>query len=215
MKEYKVDLKLRFLQELLVEMAGRVSKALGDAINAVRQEDKELAARIQHDDSLVDQMRTLVESDAVRLLITEAPYGTAMREVIASMKIVTSLERMGDIAAKFSALVDVCLPEEVTDTLLAMARKDLEMSQRVLVVLSRFDAKQARECAKEDDKVDLLRTQADMLIFDEEPKTREERISLYIADGLVKHLERFGDYITTICAWVVYLVEGEKPNLNT
>lgn len=210
----QIDDKLRFLQEQLVGMGNRVEKALGDTLYAFREKDLELALRIDGDDSLVDQMRTLVESDAVRVLISEAPYGTSMRTVIASMKIVTSLERMGDIAAKLSPLSKYDSPLDVSTLISSMAEEDLIMLRGCLEVLGRFDAVLAREIAKLDDNVDELCVKADNLICSMEPKDKKEREVLYRDIAVVKQLERFGDHATTICAWVVYLVEGEKPNLN-
>ena len=94
--ESSLDEKMRFYQQLLVQMVNRVEEAIYQAQTAFRNNDINLARKVLADDYFIDQLQELIENDGVRLLVSEAPYGHYMRYIIAGIKIVSSLERMGD-----------------------------------------------------------------------------------------------------------------------
>lgn len=213
-KKNQLEEKMEFFHSLLVEMAGRVVDSAKESEEAFRKRDVPLYEKVKMNDAVIDQMRTLVESDGVRILISEAPYGSYLREVVGGMKIVTELERIGDIAVKFAAMANFLPFPEIAGALQKMTEADRSMAEHMVDALVGIDAEKARETAKMDDDVDALRTKAEAMVVAYEPATKEERVSLFRHDAIVKEMERFGDHITTICAWIVYMQEGVKPNLN-
>ncbi|MCH3917752.1 MAG: phosphate signaling complex protein PhoU [Spirochaetia bacterium] len=219
-KKHQLDEKLEFFRELLLQMVNRVEESLVKATAAVRDNDQQLAERVLADDYFIDQMRTMVENDAVRLLISEAPYGHYMRQVIAGLKIVTSLERMGDHAGHFAKIASTqdrtnkyeC---EIVKDIVDMAMADVAMFRGAVEALMVINADMAMDVARQDDKVDAYRTSIKKKILDADPGD-DKRFSrnLFEYYYIVTELERLGDHVTTICAWIVYMDQGVKPKLN-
>lgn len=217
----QIDEKLNFFNELLLQMVTRVEEAILKATVAFRDHDVEMAKKVMADDYFIDQMRELVENDAVRLLISEAPYGHYMRHVIAGLKMVTSLERMGDHAAhlaKVATELDSAKESErvIVDKIVEMANADAAMFREVINALSKKDADKARAVAKMDIEIDKYKDEIYQMIFDENEKSQVNGPNNELFDFyyLAKELERLGDHVTTICKWIVYMKEGEKPEFN-
>lgn len=217
----QIDEKLNFFNELLLKMVTRVEQSILKATVAFRDCDVEMAKKVIADDTFIDQMRELVENDAVSLLISEAPYGHYMRHVIAGLKMVTSLERMGDHAAHLAKFVIEMEPvkdseREIVDKIVEMANADAVMFREVINALSKTDAVRAREIAKMDNEIDDYKEEIYQMIFRVNDNSRCEKSNnkLFEFYYLAKELERLGDHVTTICKWIVYMKEGEKPELN-
>ncbi len=213
-QESGLDEKLRLFKQLVVEMCHRVADAASQAQLAVEKDDVALMAKIVSDDAFIDQLRSLVESDGVRLLVSEAPYGKAIRSVVAGMKIVTHFERVGDMVVKFATLCGVMKFPTLHEGCLQMVSYGRQMIEGIEELLENPDDKKAMQIAKLDDKVDLLRVELDKKLLAMEPKTQNERAALFQYYASVKELERLGDHLTSVCSWIVYVVKGEKPNLN-
>jgi len=216
-----IDEKLNFFNELLLKMVTRVEQSILKATVAFRDRDVEMAKKVIADDTFIDQMRELVENDAVSLLISEAPYGHYMRHVIAGLKMVTSLERMGDHAAHLAKVATEIDPTQegeraIVDKIVEMANADAAMFREVINALSKKDAVRAREIAKMDNEIDNYKQEIYHMIFEANDNSRcgSPNNELFEFYYLAKELERLGDHVTTICRWIVYMKEGEKPELN-
>ncbi len=210
----RLDEKLQLFSKLVAEMGLRVGEAAAQAQQAVADNNMSLMAKIISDDAFIDQLRSLVESDGVRILVSEAPYGKAIRTVVAGMKIVTHLERVGDMVVKFSTLCGVKRIPVLLDGCLAMLEYDRQMIEGIQELLDEPDDQKAIQLAKLDDKVDALREDMDRKLLAIEPKDAADRAALYQYYASIKELERLGDHMTSVCSWIVYIVRGEKPNLN-
>lgn len=223
-KEYKfrIEEKINFFNELLIQMVTRVEEALLKATVAFRDHDVEMAKKVIADDFFIDQMREMIENEAVRLLISEAPYAHYMRHVIAGLKMVTSLERMGDHAAHLAKVASHLVATQDTEIIIVnkiveMASADAEMFREATVALSKTDAIAAKEIAKKDNIIDAYRKEINTLIFEANISLKDDKNKdgeLFELFYIVKELERLGDHVTTICKWIVYMKEGEKPELN-
>lgn len=218
---YQIDEKIMFYRELLMQMVTRVEQAILKATMAMENNDLKLANAVIKEDFFINQLRDMIESDAVRLLISEAPYGHYMRQVIAGLKIVTSLERMGDHATHLAKMVgkDTSCNDEravsIVKGIIEMSNIVADMFRGAVDALINIDSKQAKEVAKMDDEVDKRRELLKSQILEcgpfEDINLRQNMYSYYY---LVIELERVGDHITNICSWVVYMDEGVKPHLN-
>lgn len=217
-KKYQLDDKLQFFHELLIQMVNRVEESIYQAMHAFKNHDEALAEKVVSEDYFIDQMRDLIESDGVRLLISEAPYGHYMRQVIAGLKIVTSLERMGDHAAHLAKLAvqttEGSAHRKIVDAIADMALADAKMTRAAVDALIANDADMARQVAAMDDDIDERRKQINAMLFEEEPKDAKQRENLYNYFYIAKEMERLGDHVTTICSWIVYMAAGVKPDLN-
>lgn len=215
--ETTLDEKMRFFQEMLLQMVSRVEEAIYQAQHAFRNHDVELAHRVIANDYFIDQLREMIENDGVRLLISEAPYGHYMRHIIAGMKIVTSLERMGDHAAHLAKMAvaeenEQCVPfvEQISE----MALLGATMTRRVVEAFIDVKAEKAIEVAAMDDRMDEARATINAQLVAVKADTPEMMERLFNLFYLAKEMERLGDHVTTICRWIVYMEKGQRPILN-
>lgn len=214
---HTLDDKMRFYQEMLIQMVTRVEEAIYQAQHAFRNHDVDLARKVIANDWFIDQLQEMVENDGVRMLISEAPYGHYMRHIIAGMKIVSSLERMGDHAAHLAKMstakeYDQCTP--FVERIGEMALLGATMTRRAVEAFIDVKAEMAVEVAALDDKMDAMRDAINADLFATQPSSAGEMERLLNLFYLTKEMERLGDHVTTICRWIVYMDRGERPKLN-
>lgn len=215
--ESTLDEKMRFFQEMLIQMVNRVEEAIYKAQYAFRNHDLEMANRVVSSDYFIDQLQEMIENDGVRLLISEAPYGHYMRHIIAGIKIVSSLERMGDHAAHLARLavgeeIDACVPfvEQISE----MALLGATMTRKAVEAFLDVKAEKAIEVAAMDDSMDLARKKINEELIKTVSTSPQMTERLYNLFYLAKEMERLGDHVTTICRWIVYMDKGQRPKLN-
>lgn len=217
-KTTKLDEKMNFFQELLVQMVNRVEDAILQAQHAFRNHDIELARKVVANDWFIDQLQDTVENDGVRLLISEAPYGHYMRHIIAGIKIVSSLERMGDHAAhlaKMATAKEDMMYVDFIERISEMALLGATMTRKVVEAFIDVKSQKAIEVASMDDQMDSMRDSINADLFKMEPAGSKDMERLFNLFYLTKEMERLGDHVTTICRWIVYMEKGERPKLNT
>lgn len=216
-KTTKLDEKMNFFQELLVQMVNRVEDAILQAQHAFRNHDIELARKVVANDWFIDQLQDTVENDGVRLLISEAPYGHYMRHIIAGIKIVSSLERMGDHAAhlaKMATAKEDMMYVDFIERISEMALLGATMTRKVVEAFIDVKSQKAIEVASMDDQMDSMRNSINADLFKMEPAGSKDMERLFNLFYLTKEMERLGDHVTTICRWIVYMEKGERPKLN-
>lgn len=216
-KASNLDDKMRFYQEMLIQMVNRVEEAIYQAQHAFRNHDIDLARKVMANDWFIDQLQDMVENDGVRLLISEAPYGHYMRHIIAGMKIVSSLERMGDHASHLAKMAtaqeyEMCIP--FVERIGEMALLGATMTRKAVEAFMDVKAEKAIEVAAMDDKMDAMRDAINADLFVMQPTSSGEMERILNLFYLTKEMERLGDHVTTICRWIVYMDKGQRPRLN-
>jgi phosphate transport system protein len=216
-KASNLDDKMRFYQEMLIQMVNRVEEAIYQAQHAFRNHDIDLARKVMANDWFIDQLQDMVENDGVRLLISEAPYGHYMRHIIAGMKIVSSLERMGDHASHLAKMAtaqeyETCVP--FVERIGEMALLGATMTRKAVEAFMDVKAEKAIEVAAMDDKMDAMRDAINADLFAMQPTSSGEMERILNLFYLTKEMERLGDHVTTICRWIVYMDKGQRPRLN-
>jgi phosphate transport system protein len=214
---HTLDDKMRFFQEMLIQMVNRVEDAIYQAQHAFLNHDVALARKVVADDWFIDQLQEMVENDGVRMLISEAPYGHYMRHIIAGMKIVSSLERMGDHAshlAKMSIEEEYELCRPFVERIGEMALLGATMTRKAVEAFMDVKAEMAIEVAAMDDRMDAMRDALNADLFATKPVSTGEMERVLNLFYLTKEMERLGDHVTTICRWIVYMDKGQRPKLN-
>lgn len=212
-----LDEKMQFFQEMLIQMVNRVEEAIYQAQHAFKNHDLVLAKKVIANDWFIDQLQEMVENDGVRMLVSEAPYGHYMRHIIAGIKIVSSLERMGDHAAHLAKLAISEEPKLLlpyVERISEMALLGAMMTRKAVEAFIDVKAEKAMEVAAMDDKMDSMRDALNKDFFSMKPETNAEMERILNLFYLTKEMERFGDHVTTICRWIVYMEKGQRPKLN-
>ena len=205
------DEEINRLRGLVAEMGGRVEKALEDAMVALVQRDYDKAQRVVAADRQVDALEAEVEKLVIQTLALRAPMANDLREVVAALKIVGVVERIGDyaknIAKRVPQLGDHPAIEPIS-LLPSMAQVAGEMVGDALNAFAARDAALAEAVVARDHVVDsfyngIFRTLVTYMM--ENPKTISECAHLLF---IAKNIERIGDHATNVAEMVYYAATG-------
>lgn len=202
------------LRALIAEMGGRAEAAIDDALTALARRDLTLAEKVVGEDKAIDELETLLERKVVQIIALRAPLADDLREIIAALKIVGVVERIGDYAkniAKRVPLITIRTGHEPLSLLPAMGQIAREMVKDALDAFAARDAAKALAVMDRDRAVDdfynsIFRTMVTFMM--ENPKTISESAHILF---IAKNLERVGDHATNVAEMVYYAVTGNQP----
>ncbi|MBI5191653.1 MAG: phosphate signaling complex protein PhoU [Nitrospirae bacterium] len=207
-----MEKELQELKDKLLRLGALVESQVERSVTSLVERDNMLAASVIDTDHEVNRLEVEIDEDCILLLALRHPEASDLRFVTTAMKIVTDLERMGDLAVDISERALEINEEPLLKPYIdipRMARAARQMLKDALDAFVNKDAALARKVTESDDYVDNLNHQIfrELLLFMlEDPHTisRAIRIS-YVS----KYLERIADHATNIAEMVVYLVEGK------
>jgi len=208
---------LHKLKEELVSMGNLVSKAIGDSVLSLKNRDSDLAQKVIEMDNEIDAMDHKIEEDCMRLLALQQPMARDLRLIISVLKMSIDLERIGDLSLEIAVITKITANVPPIKPLVDIPRmSDIcqDMLKNIMIAFENKDVDAAKLVAKRDDEIDML--------FDQ---VRRELISYMIEDPkkitgaqhltfVARYLERIGDHITNLSENVVFMVTGERVELN-
>jgi phosphate transport system protein len=209
-REY--ESQLQDLRERLLRMAGVVEQMIVDAVRAALHQDRALAEATMQHDATVNQLE--VESDELCLLIlaTRQPMASDLRFVTLSLKMVTDLERIGDLAVNIcERAIDLAGHPQPWpwDNVESMGRVVRAMIRDAIQAFVDRDVEKAESVCERDDEVDQLywkvfRTTLDLMR--KQPHSVHDGIHV---QSIAKYLERMGDHATNLAEQVVFMIKGK------
>ena len=208
------------LQELhndLLRMGSIVEKQIHDCINALVTQNTEKAEKIMKNDDVVDDLESEIEDKAIKLIAMQQPLASDLRNIFTTTKIVTDLERMADHAVDIAKITLRLKDEKYIKQLIDIPRMAEIVELMIKDSLDAYvegDVEKAYAVCKRDDKVDdiykeVFKELLELMI--QNPKTVNQATQFLF---ICKFLERIADHTTNICEWTIYLVTGEKVDLN-
>jgi phosphate transport system protein len=208
---FEVDLKK--LRDMITGMGGLVERAVADAATALLEHDPEIASSVVALDPQIDTEEHAVEQFAVRLLALRQPVANDLRQVVAALKVITDLERIGDYAAniaKRSLVINKVAGSMALTGLAQMARLVQQNLKTVIDAVGEADPQKAVSVWRADQMVDdlyntIFRELITYMMEDARNITACTHL-LFIA----KNLERIGDHATNIAELTYYAVTGEN-----
>ena len=204
--------ELEDINACLVEMANTVGSAMSTATTALLDADVALADLVIAGDDQIDAARESIEQRCFTLLARQQPVATDLRTITTAMRIVSDLERMGDLAEHIAKLArmrfpDHAVPLEVRPILLEAGHIAETLVAKTATVIGTLDVKAAQRLEAEDDLMDQLhRDLFRELLADDWPHGMETAIDITL---LGRYYERFADHAVSVARRVVYLVTGE------
>ncbi len=208
---------LHRLREEILSMGSLVGKAIGDSVLSLKNRDVEMAQKVMAMDNEIDALDHSIEENCMRLLALQQPMARDLRLIISVLKMSIDLERMGDLALEIAVITKMTANVPPVKPLIDIPRMSeicQEMLANTMKALENKDVELAKQVAKRDDEIDAL--------FDQ---IRRELITIMIEDPkkitgaqhltfVARYLERIGDHITNLCESVVFMVTGERVELN-
>ena len=200
------------IHNLVLTMGGLVEEQFDRAVNAIAEADSELGLGIAESDRHVNEMEMRIDEECRRILATRAPAARDLRLIVAAMKTITDLERIGDETEKIgqlaARLATVKRPSTNFRELRNLTRHVKGMIRDALDAFARLDVKQALEVIKVDEIVDeeyeaISRQSLTFML--EDPRTIAREMELCWA---ARALERIGDHTKNICEHAIYMAHG-------
>lgn len=204
--------ELEQIRNDVLQMGGLVEQQLTNALNAVSNLDRDLARRVLETDYLVNRMEVQIDEACTRIIAKRQPAASDLRLVLAIIKTITDLERIGDEAER---IANVALEsfdkaqQEFLFSVESMGRKATAMLTDVLDAFARMDAEAAFKVHKVDKKLDKeyeAVTRQLMTYMMEDPRSIPKVMDVIWS---VRSLERIGDRCKNIAEYVIYFVKGK------
>lgn len=209
-RRYNKDLE--DLRNSVLTMGGMVETQLSRAIAAVVTGDSELGLTVAKDDYKVNNLEVDIDEECSRILATRSPAASDLRLIVAIIKTITDLERIGDEAEKIGFLASkLAVMDRPTDSyreLKNLGNHVLQMLRDAMNALARLDVTASLSVVREDEEVDeeyeLIVRQGITFMMEDPHNIKRVMNVLWAA----RALERIGDHAKNICEYVIYMVEG-------
>jgi len=216
-QRHTFDISLRELKLKLLRMGGDVQEAIRTSITSLKALDATTAEEVVQADRKINRQEHEIEDMCIRLIATQQPVATDLRRIVAGMRIASDLERMGDNAVDIAKttlrlkgqvlikpLVDIprmagIIDKMISDALNAYVENSVELAETL---------------AKEDDEVDHLYRQLVEELFGIAAANHASSGQAMSLAFVGRHLERIGDHATNIAESVIYIISGERSDLN-
>ena len=205
------------LDSIFSDLAGvcrLVETAVGDATQALLQGDAEVAERVISGDAAIDAAREKIEDTCFSLLSLQQPVAGDLRVVVSALRMVSELERMGDLSVHVAKIArlrvpEVAVPEGVRQTMTRMGEVAEDMVGRVSRIITDKDVEAAIELGRDDEVMDQLRRRSfTELLSDDWTHGVEAAVDVAL---LGRYYERIADHAVSVANRVVFVVTGEVP----
>lgn len=211
------DLKLKQLNEKVLELGGLAETAFVKSITAMENKDIESAINVIDEDSYIDHIEEEINDLAIILIAREAPVAVDLRRIIVAIKIASDLERVADYAvniAKSVIRIGEANHKVPVDSLQKMARIAKEMLSLSFKAFIEEDVVLAKKIADMDDEIDKLYGETIKTFLHLSDETKQDFMQITQLSFIARYIERIGDYATNISEGVFYIVKGIRYELN-
>ncbi|MGZ5417806.1 MAG: phosphate signaling complex protein PhoU [Nocardioides sp.] len=196
----------------LVVMTHDVQTAVRRATQALLTADAEMAEQVITADAAIDAERENIEARSFELLALQQPVAGELRMLVATLRMVADLERMGDLSVHVAKVArlrvpQVAIPDELVPTIERMAEVAERMVGQAAGIIAERDVEGAFALEAMDEEMDQLRRSSfQMMLGDDWQHGVEPAVDIAL---LGRYYERIADHAVSLARRVVYLVTGE------
>lgn len=204
--------ELEDVKNHMLEMGGVIERQIADAMRALINGDSGLAGGVLSTENQIDTMEVSIDEECSLILARRHPAASDLRLVLAVIKTIRDLERIGDESSKIARMaIKLCEEGEVSRGLVEfrhLADSVTKMVNAALNAFARYDAEAALEVVKADVAVDevyssVMRSLITYMM--EDPRSISRVMNMLWA---LRAVERIGDHAKNIAEHVIYLVKG-------
>ena len=215
--ERQLDRDLAALRDRVLVMGGWVERAIRDAIKALISSDEDLARLTIERDAEINSMEIETDRFSRTTIIRRQPVGKALRAIVGAIKIVTDLERIGDLAVEIceQMLSMESRTRKFENYLEVMADHVRRQVTQALDSYSSHDYRRSLTVIDLDQHVDTLcrNYERNMLtVIMEDSSLITPVLAL---TNIAQALERISDHATNICEMVIYIHLGHDIRHTT
>ncbi len=207
------NVELEDIRNSVLAMGGIVEQQLADAVTALLDMDSKLAEVVVTSDYKVNALEVSIDEECTQILARRQPTASDLRLVMAVIKTITDLERIGDEAERVGRMAlhmaEHSGSSKVLTSLGHMGDLVRRMLHDALDAFARMDVEAAANTMRKDLKVDneyesILRQLITFMM--EDPRSVPRTLDMLWS---ARSLERIGDRSCNICEYVIYLVKGK------
>lgn len=210
--ERHFEVELSALRNRLLTMGSLAETMIHKGIKALSNRDESLVEEVLGHEEEMDLLCIEIDDRCFTRLALQQPMASDLRFLVASIKINSDLERIGDQAASIALRARSLVRQPQLKPLIDIPRMATivqEMVRNSLDAFVRQDPDLARRVIDRDDEVDSLRDQVfrELLTYMMgDTATISRALDLILVS---RNLERIADHATNICEDVIYIVRGE------
>jgi len=208
----RYDRQLEQLDAQLLEMAMLIQQSIAVAIEALIEQDTELAKQAIEADEEINEKEKEVESLCLKLILQQQPVARDLRTISSVLKMITDMERIGDHAADISEITLLLAKHErikKLEDIPKMAEATTKMLSDSIHAFVEKDISLAESVINYDDIVDDLFevVKSDLIdLIQKDVRNGNQAIDLVM---VAKYFERIGDHAVNIAEWVIFSLTGE------
>jgi phosphate transport system protein len=195
----------------LVEMSQLANTAMVRATKSILEADLGIAEEVISEDERIDALHHDLDSRILNLMARQQPVAGDLRTLVASIRMSSDIERMGDLAHHVAKLARMRYPAcAVPPELVFIIQEMAEVAQRIITkttgIITSRDTLAAVELEKDDDEMDKLhRKLFEILLDDSWAHGIETAIDMTLVG---RYYERYADHAVSVARRVYFLVTG-------
>jgi phosphate transport system protein len=202
----------------VMHMGGIVEKQVTDALAAVHKADVTLAKQVLSNDYQINAYEVSIDDECTRIIAKRQPAAGDLRLIMAIVKTIADLERIGDEAEKIAKVALESFSSQQQDLLINLdnlGRRVLEFLQASLDAFTRMDCDTAIKIHEMDDQInreyEALMRQLMTYMMEDQRSIPQVMTVIWSA----RALERIGDRCQNICEYIIYFVKGKVVRHTT
>lgn len=209
---------LAAIDAALVELTDLVGTAIDRATTALLSADRAAAESVISGDDAVDALYHQIEGQALDLLARQQPVAGDLRTLIASLRMVSDLERTGDYAVHIAKVArrrypTPAVPPELHVIVTEMGAAAARIVAKAGRVIADRNMAVAAELEADDDVMDELHRRLFAVLLDDDwPHGIEAAIDVTLTG---RYYERLADHAVSVARQVAYLVTGRHRWVTT
>ena len=209
----RYNAELEGVRSGVLQMGGLVEQQVQNGVRAVVTGDSRLGQEVARLDPRVNGMEVAIDEDCSRILATRSPTASDLRLIVAVIKTITDLERIGDEAEKLghaaARFASGDRPADRYREVKHIGELVAEMLHGALDAFARLDTEAALAVARRDraidEEYDAIQRQCITFMM-EDPRSIRRTLDIM---AVARALERIGDHAKNLCEYVVYMVLGK------
>lgn len=207
------NLELEEIRNMVLSMGGLVEQQVDKGLIALLESDADLGKQVSNSDFEVNAMEVSIDEECLQVLARRQPAASDLRLVVAVIKVITDLERIGDEAEKLGRFsVELANSDELPSfrkELRHLGELVISMLRDALDAFARLDVEKAIRTAERDDDVNAEYETLERLLATYLVEDPRQVSKLFKITWCARALERIGDHSVNICEYVIYLVKGK------
>lgn len=206
-KHFIVEMKK--LHNLLLKMDMAIKNNIDLMICSIKNKDFEMAKKVIESDDVVDKLEIKIEEFCIDLLIRQQPVAGDLREITATLKMITDLERISDYCAtvcEYFLKIKDLNNKDCTEKIIALCKNAKTMFVGMVESYLEQDSLKIVDVTNKDSISDRIFKELEDFVI-ENIDTIKIKTAIYIV-LIGRALERMADHITNVCEYINFKITG-------